>query len=340
MIFDEFKPTYDKANTGYFKPLQTGLVKMEEYINGIQKRRLDLLFGDTGSGKTSMALYNFVLKPLLENPDSLQVVYFTFGFSKDVVVAKLLSALIYAKTSKVVEVSTILNMKKERGKITDNIISSSGAFLNKLPITVIETMMTPSQCKNEIDKFALNHGNLVDIRGKRQYKENDTNKMTLVVFDTANNLIREGFSQKETIDLHSRHCLETYKNLYNYNVLNIVYATNRILDTSRFKAEDLAPKKQDLTGYESLLESSDLIMSLYDPLPYLTETRTSYRGYDLTKATLKQRFRVLTVLKNTFGHGNKSVHLSFIAETCSFTELPKAPEMKESDYILYSKPYK
>jgi replicative DNA helicase len=339
MIFEEFKPTYDKANSGYFKPLQTGLPKMEEYINGIQKRRMDVLFGDTGSGKTSMALYNFVLKPLIENLNSLQVVYFTFGFSKDVITAKLMSALIYAKANKVVEVSTILNMKKERGKITDNLILTSGAYLDKLPITIIETMMTPSQCKSVIDTHATKHGKFVDVNGTRRYKETDDTKMTLVVFDTANNLLREGFSQKETIDLHTRYCLETYKNLYNYNVLNIVYATNRITDTTKFKAEDLAPKKQDLTGYESLLESSDLIMSLYDPLPYLTETRFSYRGYDLSK-TLKLRFRVLTVLKNRFAFSNKSVYLSFIAETCSFTELPTAPEMKESDYILYSKPYK
>ena len=50
-------------NWGY----SMGLSKLEEVIDGVTQSIYTLVFSPTGSGKTSLVLYSYIYKPLMEH---------------------------------------------------------------------------------------------------------------------------------------------------------------------------------------------------------------------------------------------------------------------------------
>ena len=60
--------------------LTMGMPKLEQYVDGVTKSTFTLLFGASGSGKTSYALYAYIYRPLMDNlnNDNFSVIYYLF----------------------------------------------------------------------------------------------------------------------------------------------------------------------------------------------------------------------------------------------------------------------
>lgn len=68
-------------NWGY----SMGLPKLEEIIDGVTQGTYTLVFSPTGTGKSSIALYSYIYKPLMEHLDdnNFKVTYFSLEILTD-----------------------------------------------------------------------------------------------------------------------------------------------------------------------------------------------------------------------------------------------------------------
>ena len=71
--------------------LSTGIPKLDKYTGGVQKIGYTLIFGLSGSGKSSFVLYSYIFRPLKDHPEKPQkMLYFSLEMGVDMLLAKLL----------------------------------------------------------------------------------------------------------------------------------------------------------------------------------------------------------------------------------------------------------
>lgn len=81
----------DEGRQGKNIGLSTGISKLDKYTGGIQKATYTLIYGLSGAGKTSFALYSYIYRPLKDNPyKNLKYIYFSLEMSAEALLAKLL----------------------------------------------------------------------------------------------------------------------------------------------------------------------------------------------------------------------------------------------------------
>ena len=98
-------------NWGY----SMGLPKLEEIIDGVTQSTYTLIFSPTGTGKSSIALYSYIYKPLMEHldDDDFKVTYFSLEMSAEMLYAKLLSMYIFEKYHIELSTKELLSRKKD-----------------------------------------------------------------------------------------------------------------------------------------------------------------------------------------------------------------------------------
>ena len=109
-IVEELYGSIEEGRKGKNKGLATGIAKMDSYTGGIQKGIYYLIFGTSGSGKTSLALYSYIYRPLKDYPDKdFLIVYFSLEMSAKALMGKLLSHYIYETYGKVISYKTLMS---------------------------------------------------------------------------------------------------------------------------------------------------------------------------------------------------------------------------------------
>ena len=69
-IFNKILKEIDRGREGLNHGIPFGLPKTEEIIDGNTKETYTLILSNSGSGKTSLALYAYVYKPLVQSIDT------------------------------------------------------------------------------------------------------------------------------------------------------------------------------------------------------------------------------------------------------------------------------
>ena len=96
-------------NTG----LSTGIPKLDEYTGGVRRGVYTLIFGLSGSGKSSLVLYSYIYRPLKDNPDSnIKLVYYSLEMSAEILLSKLLCLYIYETFSKVIPYTKLMSWQE------------------------------------------------------------------------------------------------------------------------------------------------------------------------------------------------------------------------------------
>lgn len=95
-IVDELYSEIDNGREGRNLGLKTGLPKLDWYTGGFQKGVYKLIFGQSGSGKSSYVIYSDLYRILRDYPDrDIVHVYFSLEMSSKVLLAKLLNLYIW-----------------------------------------------------------------------------------------------------------------------------------------------------------------------------------------------------------------------------------------------------
>ena len=99
----------EKGRAGKNIGLKTGLPKMDSFTGGVQPV-YTLIFGISGSGKSALALYSYIYRPLKDYPDkNIKLCYFSLELSAELLLAKLLCLYIYEEFGKIIPYTKLMS---------------------------------------------------------------------------------------------------------------------------------------------------------------------------------------------------------------------------------------
>lgn len=109
-LVEELYSAIDRGREGKNIGIKTGIPKMDGYTGGIQKKTYYLIFGLSGAGKSSYALYSYIYRPLKDSSDkSFTIVYFSLEMSAKVLLARLLSLYLYEEYDLIVSYKQLMS---------------------------------------------------------------------------------------------------------------------------------------------------------------------------------------------------------------------------------------
>lgn len=345
--YKKFFNKVDKGIQGYNKGLPMGFPKLEDYIAGIQKARYDVIFAESGVGKSSFVWYAYVMYPYeycYKNKgkikDSLKIRLYSLEVSAEEVIAKLVALKLFIDYGIIVDSKYIFS--KGDNKLDSALykkIKELSSYFDEMfqHITIIDRPMSPSQIRQDVLNFAASVGKLEeDDDGKFKFTPNDSNQTVIIITDTVGNLKVENHngntSVKTTIDLHSSNCRDIYRNQLGFSCVNVSHSNRSMDDINRVKYGELFPKISDIKETNMLAQDANLVMALFDPMNHINPNNNldKFMDYDIFK--FKNRFRAIGILKNREGENNKRVGLLYIGECGYFQELPNGKQITAEQY--------
>jgi replicative DNA helicase len=351
--FNSFKNHVVRGKKGLNKGLPMGFPKLETYIYGLQKGRYDVIFGESGTGKSSFVWHAYVMHPyeyLRAHPEinkRLKIKLYSLEVAAHEVIAKMVCWRVYQKLGVLLDVNYILSRGKNTisDEVYKIVLNAQKYFETMLENTleIYDRPMKPTDIKLDIDAYAKSNGKIIKDKEKKQVKyiPNDPEELVICIFDTVGNLELEPVggktSTKLTIDLHSGYCRDYYRNLYNYLAVDISHANRSINDVNRAKTGDLFHQLSDIKETNMLAQNCNLAMCIFDPIRYtvISPNMKTFMGFNVS--VLKSRMKVLGILKNRSGENNKRVGLEYLGECGWFAELQKNMGQLEYDRIISQK---
>lgn len=284
------------------------------------------------SGKSSFVLYSYVFRPLMDSKDisNIWILYLSFELSAEVLLAKLLSMYIYEKFNTVITYEQILSFRQP---ITDEGISyivAARAWLEEIEehIAVIDSPLSSDQIDFALRAFTEKFGTYEQVSDtEERYIPNDPNQYIITICDHIglinNNPIKLGIDQTVKSFIH-------YRNLANITGI-LVQQLNR-----NFKAVDRKLngmemiQLNDFSDSSSPVQGAELVLAIYDPY---REKQGMCKGYDIK--LLKDRARIIQVLKHRFGRSNFIVGAAFFGEIGIWKEMPKPDQIGDYGRFIH-----
>jgi len=341
-IVSELYKNIQQGREGLNQGISTGLPKLDLLTYGVQRKWLSVIAGDSGSGKSSMAFYTYVYSPFMQHIQdpsiNVNFLLFSFEMSAEVLFAKLLSVYIYETYGEIVSYDEILSLT---GKCSDahfKLIQDSIPWLEKLEARceIVDKPITAkglyAVCKEWSQKFGTyKETGTVGEYTKTEYIPKDPKQYLIVVVDHIKLLATSnGHTAKQEIDEACDYLIH-FRNKCSFTEI-IVQQLNR-----NFKSMERRQNGFELLQLDDLSDSSgpaqaaETVLGIYHPF---REKRTHCEKYDIRQ--LKDRFRLLQILKNRFGLADKSIGVNFFGEINYWKDLPLPQDI--TDYEQYLNP--
>lgn len=325
--------------------IKTGIEKMDKYTGGIQKSNYTLIFGLSGSGKTSYVLYAYIYRPLKDNPnDKLKIVYYSLEMSEMLLLAKLQCLYIWEEFGIVLSYKQLMSwgeilsdeiyayVKKSK-KWLDSIISRLIIHDKGLSAkSFYATMMTMLKEDGEFKE---------SDNGRRMiYIPHDPTKITQVVIDHLGLCTPEtGSTKKMEIDLISTYAVR-FREKCQISFVMIMQENRNSSDMDRRKANLQRGSSEDIKDSGNPYNDCLQCINVYNPLCHGVKNSLGYpiiieNAADGQFMGLRDRYREICLIKNRLGESDRIVPVSFFGENGYFKEIPKAKDIKDFSQFLY-----
>lgn len=330
-LYNQIEVGRKGRNWGY----SLGLPKLEGIIDGVTKNTYTLIMSPSGVGKTSLALFSFIYKPLCEHLDdnNFKITYFSLEISAELLFAKLLSLHIFDTYGVELSTKELLSRKKDY-KLSEEhykLVQESMPWLKKVEsiISVYDKGLNAKTLYTLLMKELEREGTFEETEGRKLYKPSNEDLIHLVVIDHLS-LCRpsEGRSLKEEMDLISSY-LVTLRNMCKISPLVIMQVNRNSTSMDRRKEGMSNITLNDAKDSGSPIQDSEIVISLFSPH---REKLSTYRGYDIKQ--LQHNFRSITCLKNRYGESDVEIGCAFYGKIGYFAELPKPNDIY--DYEKYN----
>lgn len=320
-----------------------GLPKLERITDGVTKNTYTLIMSPSGIGKTSVALFSYIYKPLCEHLDdgNFKITYFSLEISAELLFAKLLSLHIFETYGVELSTKELLSRKKNY-KLSDEhykIVEESLPWLKKVEniLTVYDKGLNAKSLYTLLMSDLEKEGTFEETEGRKIYIPNNSNLVHLVVIDHLS-LCRpsSGHTLKEEMDLISSY-LVTLRNMCKISPLVIMQVNRNSTSMDRRKEGMSNITLNDAKDSGSPIQDSEIVLSLFSPH---REKLSTYRGYDIKR--LQHNFRTITCLKNRYGESDIEIGCAFYGKVGYFAELPKPEDIYDyekyetSDWVLHN----
>ena len=333
---DKLYELIDKGRSGLNIGISTGLTKLDSVISGIQKQTFYLIAGSTGAGKTSLCLYSFVYRPLMEHlgTDNFKVIYYSLEMTAEMLLAKLLSIYIWETFNIQLSYQQILSRLNILDDYNYGYILKAKDWLKQIEkqILIYDKKLTTNSLYAHLKAYAEANGIFEEQDHKVIYKPNNPDQILLVVGDHMGLMTPlAGQTKKQAMDLGAEYMFY-FRNKCGWSMLPLQQLNRQNSSIDRRKENMQIPEIQDLKDTGGIAEAADVVLALHCPAK---EKMSTWEGYNIK--ILKDKIRGICVLKNRFGESDKIVPAAFYGNINYFKDLPKSEEIiaKGNDYRPY-----
>ena len=336
-LFDAIKAGRQGRNKGY----STGISKLDSYIGGIQKKTYYLIFSDSGTGKTSIALY-MLYRCLIDDPNrKIKIVYFTLEMSPNKLLAKLLGLYLYEKYGIILPYKKLMSWEVPLSDELYKYVEEGKNWLEEISqkLIIYDKSLNRDSFYRTMMELLESMGSFTESDdGKRRiYVPNDPDLLILGVIDhLALCSPKSGESKKSEMDAISSYAVNLRERC-NVSWFILQQANRGSTDMARRNAELYEPSRQDLKDTECTYNDSDVCIGLFNPVKLKLKTT---RGYPIIVESssnnfggLRDRYRGLCLIKNQEGDPDRYISMNFFGEIGYWKQLPKAEEIV--DYTPY-----
>lgn len=324
-----------QGKKGKNKGLSTGFPKLDKCIYGLQRKYMYVVAGDSGSGKSSLALYMYVYRPIMEsllNNKDIHILYFSFEMSSEILLAKLLSIYIWETFNKQISYEEVLSLTNEISDEKYEYIKKSVNWLQKVEdiMEIIDKPVSPKAVYAITKQWVQHFGKYKEIsEHKTEYIPNNPEQYLIGVIDHIRLLSGgDGATTKSKID----DCCDYAVGLRNKTGMSwcIVQQLNRgFKNMERRSSNYQMLQLDDLADSSAPAQSAEVVIGIFDAYREKMKVCEKYKVDQLL-----DNFRIIQVLKNRFGLSNKNMGVSFYGAIGMWKELPRPEDIY--DYSIYS----
>ncbi len=344
-----FEERLQEGLEGKYSGLSNGLERINNHIFGIQRSCYTLIGGLSGSAKTT--LVDYMLLNAIQDAEAknipINIFYYSYEIDEISKKANWLSMLIYMKYDIVITPQKIKCMGDLRPNADElQLIRSEKPEMEKLFAKITWRWETgnPTGLYKEWWDFMAKRGTFekepyIDENGVPKerivkYIPNNSEEYNIAVIDhIALMKMERGFSLKENLDKLSEYAVSC-RNMFKMTFIFLQQFNQSLnsVDRQKFKGVDVSPQQNDFKDSTNPYTDADVVLGILNAHKMDMETCLGYNiNVDRAEYNLKDRFRMLKVIKNRMGRDNIAIGLLFIPEGGSFEELP-APHMLTQDY--------
>ena len=272
-IIDDLYSKIDEGREGNNIGLKTGLPKLDLYTGGFQKGIYKLIFGTSGSGKSSYVIYSDVYRTLKDYPEKDIVhVYFSLEMSANVLLSKLLS--LYIEETYGIELS-FLDLMSVRNKLSDEkyqYVKESKRWLESISnkLIIFDKQLTADSFYASMMGLLEKWGKFSKVDNGRRtiYTPNDPDKIVNIILDHGGLLnASKGRTKKEEIDLVSAYCVR-FREVCGVSIDFLMQENRNAGSMDRRKADLSESTLDDAKDSGNPINDCTICIAVYYPMKY------------------------------------------------------------------------
>lgn len=189
MIVESLLSAIDKGREGRSQGYSIGLPKLEQIVDGVNKGVYYLIGGESGSGKSSLMIYSFIYRPLMDHLDdgNLKISLFSLEMNADMIMAKLLSTYIFEKYNKRLSLKQLLSVQKDfiLNDECYGIVKECIPWMKKVEsiITIYDKAASANSIYAALLKELEKDGSFTETDNRKIYHPKNPNLVHIVVVD-------------------------------------------------------------------------------------------------------------------------------------------------------------
>jgi replicative DNA helicase len=330
--------------------------RVKDYID-IAKNTLYSIAGETGVGKSTLAVDMFLVNPImwyLANKNDnikLSVIYLSMERKLYMMTSRIISRLIYEEQGIEIPPKKILG-RNGGYQLTDSEYALVQEYYKRIDEWEKDDVLICQEgSKNStgismfLEEFAKRNGKITlkdkedksyeNILAKpKTYEPTHPNHIVIIITDHIGILTPEdkGAKTKSTIDVFSRVMREA-RDVYGFSPVIVQQMNRNLSDVHRHKMGELKPKLSDIADSSNTSHDSDVVIILHDPLRHNGEVREA--GFDVKR--FKDKFhrnfyRSLHIVKNSFEASDVPFPMGFHPIYGMLATLPRGDKITEDIY--------
>lgn len=339
LISDRVFSVIDRGREGKNHGYSMGLPKLEGIMDGVTRETYTLIMSNSGSGKTSLVLYSYVYKPIMEHlhDGKYKVFYFSLEMNEVSLYLKLLSIHVFITEGRILSFKEITSRKKDYVLSDEDytLLLKYKSWIDEISkhLEIYDKNVTAKGAYKQIKLKLEEVGKFTETDNRLIYTPNDPELLYNFIMDHVGLLtVSSGNTLKNEIDTYSTMCV-FLREKTGASFTNVQQANREQGNIERFKANKSAFTINDAKDTGNTVQDCNVFLAVYNPN---RDGLSSYQKYKI-KDSLESRFRSIMCLKNRFGDCDLEVGVNFFGEINLFAELPRPDEIY--DYEKYKYPY-
>lgn len=335
-------------NTGY----STGISKLDEYTGGNRRGVYTLIFGLSGSGKSSLALYSYIYRPLKDHPnEDIKLIYYSLEMSAEILLSKLLCLYIYEEFGRVIPFTKLMSWQDILSDEDYDYVMKGKKWLMSISehLIIIDKSLNNKSFYHSIMNLLEEWGTFEEIdNGNRSiYIKKNPQQFVQVVIDHLGLVTPvDGHTKKAEMDLISSYCV-TLREKCQTSFVILQQENRNSSDMDRRKANLTECSPEDLKDTGNTYNDCEVCIGVYYPLKFKVKSHGNYPIIiedDKQQGSggfigLRDRYRGLCLIKNRHGVNDKMIPSNFFGELGIFKELPNGKTVNDySPFLSLTQP--